>query len=93
MLTRWAAGRRLLSPLLLGAVLIGLATRSASSKRSGRAASNARLRKLAEEVAKDPATAEWVESARQAVAEGTLGPPLDADELRARIAGLRAGDR
>jgi hypothetical protein len=82
------------APLLLAAIVIGLATRNSSKSRPSQApAGDDRLRKLAEKVSQDPGTTEWVRSAREALAAGTLGPALDADELRARIAGLRAGGR
>ena len=82
----------LLSPVRLAAAAIGLATGNASKSRtSKKQPSDERLGRLAEEVGRDPATAEWVRSAREAAAAGELESPLDADELRARIAGLRAG--
>ena len=84
----------LLSPVRLVAAAFGLATGNASKSRPTKErTSDERLRRLAEEVGKDPATAEWVRSARVAAAAGALERPLDADELRARIAGLRAGGR
>ncbi|MHB1911897.1 MAG: hypothetical protein ACYCTI_07570 [Acidimicrobiales bacterium] len=59
----------LLSPVRLAAAAIGLATGNASKSRpSKERASDERLRRLAEEVGRDPATADWVRSARAAVA-------------------------